>query len=297
MAPVASERWTTTSRLLFLSVGLAWGFNFLFIRVGLESASGLWLAFLRAAVGTAAILATLTALRGWGRLDRAGRRDALLLGLPNTAVFYALLFVALESILPGLGAVLTYTFPLWVALLSYPVLGHRLGVRHWLALGGGFAGVVLVAQVWPISPGALSPVPVLELLGAAIAWAVGTVVFQRRFGREEMLEANAYQLVGGTAALAVVVGLLDPLPGPTLTVPLVASLVWLGVLGTALAYSVWFYLLGRTRAATLSAYAFIVPVVALVGSVVFFGERLTPLQVLGVALVLVAIYGLGRAEG
>ncbi len=294
-ADVAEDGWSWSSRFLFLFVCVVWGFNFLFVRVGLSDATALWLALLRAAIGAGAAAVLLTAVRGWGRLDRAGRRDALLLGLPNTAAFYALLFVAIQSVLPGVAAVLTYTFPLWVALLSPAVLGHRLGVRQWLALGAGFLGVALVAQIASVSAGGLSLVPVLELLGSAVAWAVGTVVFQRRFDRAQMLEANAFQLVGGSVALLALVILLGPTPLPTFAPSLDISLVWLGILGTALAYSIWFDLLGRTRAATLSAYAFLVPVVALAGSVVFFGEHLGPLQVVGVALVLVSIYGLGRS--
>lgn len=294
-AVVAEDGWSWGSRFLFLFVCVVWGFNFLFVRVGLSYATALWLALLRAVIGAVAAAVLLTAVRGWGRLDRAGRRDAILLGLPNTAAFYALLFVAIQTVLPGVAAVLTYTFPLWVALLSPAVLGHRLGVRQWLALGTGFFGVALVAQVGSVSASGLSATPILELLGSAVAWAVGTVVFQRRFDRSQMLEANAFQLIGGSVALLAVVALLAPTPLPTFAPSLDISLVWLGILGTALAYSIWFDLLGRTRAATLSAYAFLVPVVALAGSVVFFGEHLGMLQVVGVGLVLASIYGLGRS--
>jgi probable blue pigment (indigoidine) exporter len=294
---MASVSWSWTTRFLFLFVGVVWGFNFLFIRVGLADASPLWLSLLRAAVGTAATAVVLTPLHAWHELDARGRRDALLLGIPNTMAFYALLFVALQSELPGIAAVLTYTFPLWVALLSPSVLGHRLGARHWVAVGAGFLGVGLISQPWSAAANGLALPPILETLGAAVAWATGTVLFQRRFPRNQMLEANAFQLIGGTAGLAVLVVLLAPTPYPTLTPDLGLSLIWLGVLGTALAYSIWFDLLGRTRAATLSAYAFLVPVVALVGSAVFFGEHLSPVQIAGVVLVLVSIYFIGRAEG
>ncbi len=292
---VARISWSWTTRFLFLFVGVVWGFNFLFIRVALADASPLWLSFLRAAVGAAATAVVITPFEGWHQLDVRGKRDALLLGIPNTMAFYALLFVAVESILPGVAAVLTYTFPLWVALLSPVVLGHRLGVRHWAAVGAGFLGVALISQAWSSVASQVSLVPVLEVLGAAVSWAIGTVVFQRRFPRHQMLEANAYQLIGGTVGLAILVAAFAPVPLPRASWTLGLSLVWLGVLGTALAYSIWFDLLGRTKAATLSAYAFIVPVVALLGSVVFFGERLSLFQLGGVGLILVSIYGIGRA--
>ncbi len=284
-----------TVRLLFLFLSVVWGLNFLFIRIGLDDASPLWLALLRAAVGAAATAVMLVPLHTWRELDARGRRDALLLGIPNTTLFYAFLFAALESVLPGVAAVLTYTFPLWVAVLSPFVLGHRLTIKHWGAVAGGFLGVVLIAHAWTVFTSGVSALAVLELLGAALSWALGTVLFQRRFRREEMLEANAFQLFGGTAGLAVLVVAFTPVPLPTWTGPLAATLLWTGVLGTTLAYSIWFWLLGRTRAATLSAYVFLVPVVALGASALFFGERLDVEQLGGVFLVLLSIYGIARA--
>jgi len=110
-----------------------------------------------------------------------------------------------------------------------------------------------------------------------------------------MLEANAFQVLGGAAALLAVLLLVAPTPVPRFTPALGITVVWMGVLGTAIAYSLWFTLLAETRAAKLSAYVFLVPVVALTASAVIFGERLSPLQFVGVGLVLLAIYAIGRA--
>jgi probable blue pigment (indigoidine) exporter len=239
-------------------------------------------------------VAVVTARGSWGVLDRAGRRDALLLGLPNTAAFFGLWFWAARFVTPGLAAVLIYTFPLWVALLSLPVLSQRLSSVQWGSVVVGFVGVGLISQLGLAGSSAVSLPAAAALLTAAIAWALATVLFQRRFRREEMMEANAFQLVGGSAGLAVAVLLLAPEPLPSPTWELLASVVWMGVLGTAAAYAIWFTLLGRTRASTLSAYTFLVPVVALAVSVALLGEKLSVAQVAGVGLVLASIYGIGR---
>ena len=281
--------------LLFFVIVVVWGFNYVFVNIGLANASPLWLASLRAGFGALTVLVVVTGLRQWNVLDARGRRDALLLGLPNTTLFFALWFVAAQHVLPGVAAVVIYTFPLWVALLSAPVLGYRLAARHWIAVAIGFAGVALISQIWQFAGGGTSVVPLLELVAAALAWALGTVLFQRRFRREEMPEANAFQLIGGAVGLLVVTLVAAPLPLPRFTPSLWASVLWMGVLGTAVAYAIWFMLLGRTQAAQLSAYVFLVPVVALAASAVVFGERLSAVQLIGVGLVLVSIYGIARA--
>ncbi len=294
---MASANWTWSTRALFLLIVLFWGLNYPFVVLGLDDANPLWLATFRAGVGALVVLAYVSSIRGWGRLDTAGRRDALLLGVPNTALFFGLWFLAAREIAPGLAAVIIYTFPLWVAILSVPVLQHRLKSGQWLALALGFGGVVLASQVWETRSSSASLMPIVELLAAAISWAVGTAVFQRRFPVSAIQEANAYQLIGGSVALLGATLIFTPHPLPTFTISFWLTVLWLGVLGTALAYVIWFWLLGRTEAATLAAYTFLVPVVALAASVTYFHESLSALQIAGVALVLVSIYGIASATG
>lgn len=281
----------------YLPIVVFWAFNYIFVEVGLQSASPLWLATLRAGVGALATLPIVSALGGWGALDRAGVRDALLLGLPNTALFFGLWFWAAQYVLPGIAAVLIYTFPLWVALLSRPVLGDALRGQHWLSIASGFVGVALISRVGSVGTSGSPWYAIVALLGAAVSWGLGTLLFQRRFRREEMTSANAYQLAGGATALLVATVVLAPVPLPRATAGLAAAVVWLGVLGTAFAYLLWARLLGQFRAATLSAYLFLVPVVTLSASAVIFGERLTALQIVGVVLVLVSIVGVGWTKG
>jgi len=278
----------------FVSVALIWGLNYLFVRDGLTLAAPLWLAALRAGVGAIGVGAFIL-LRSTPRtLDRPGRVAAILLGLPNTALFFGLWFAAARDVLPGETAVIVYTFPLWVAILAGPFLGDRPGLVGWAAIGVGFAGVVLISQPWDGGSGRLQLLPVAELLLGAMSWAIGTVLMQRRFRPTELLEANAYQLIGGAVALVVAAAVLEPSSLPAASPLLVADVLWLGLMGTAVAYTIWFYLLGRVPATSLSAFTFLVPVVALAASSVVYGERLDVVQVAGVLLVLGGIYASGR---
>jgi drug/metabolite transporter (DMT)-like permease len=293
---VEPRPWTWRTWALFGILAVAWGLNYPFVVVGLTASGPLWLAALRSAVGLAGTCVLVTALRGWGALDARGRRDAFLLGVPNTALFFGLWFAAAGSVPPGVASVVVYTFPLWVALLSAPVLGRPLGRWAWASVGVGFLGVAVIARFWLLVGHDVSPLPIVELLLAALSWGVGTVLFQRRFAAREILSATALQLAGGCVALAVAAILLTPTPLPRATVDLGLALLWMGLVGTAVAYSIWFTLLVRTPAAQVSAYLFLVPVVALVASAIAFHEGLGADQLVGVALVLVAIYGVGRSR-
>jgi drug/metabolite transporter (DMT)-like permease len=137
---------------------------------------------------------------------------------------------------------------------------------------------------------------VAELLAGAFSWAVGTVLIQRRFAGSELSEANGFQLAGGAAALLIVSAVFEMDQLPSLSWALAGTWLWLGLVGTSFAYGAWFWLLGRIPATRLSAYAFLVPVVALLASSIVFSERLAPVQLLGVGLVLVCLYAVGRSS-
>lgn len=285
-----------TAIILFLTMSTAWGVNYLFVVIGLNYATPLWLATLRAGVGALGVFAYLLIVQHRSVLSPRDRRDAMLLGLPNTAIFLGLWFVAAAQVPAGETAIVIYTFPLWVALLSPWVLGRRLTGRHWASVGVGFGGVILISQPWAVGAGAVSPVALGELLLAAISWAVGTVLYQRRFhGTLEMREANLYQVAGGAIALLAAAAVVDPASLPVPTAALGISVLWIGLFGTAYAYIAWYYLLARVHAATLSAYTFLVPLIALVAAALFFGERFTLAEVAGMGLVLASIYGIGTA--
>lgn len=296
MPRAVETRWSTRTWALFALMVLAWGFNYLFVAVGLRSGGPVWLATFRVGIGLAGMVVLVSLARGWGTLDSRGRRDAMLLGIPNTTLFFGLWFVAARSVPPGIASVVIYTFPFWVALLSAPVLGRPIGRTAWLAIATGFAGVALISQSWTLLSPGLSIWPIVELLAASVSWAAGTVLFQRRFRAPEILSASAYQLAGGLLGLLVVLLVTGVEPIPRFTPDFIASILWLGLVGTAGAYAIWFTLLGHTPAARISAYLFLVPLVALSASVLLLGERLAWAQAAGIGLVVLAIYGIGRAR-
>jgi len=291
---VPAARWTVGSGLLFALLVLAWGGNYLFVRVAELSVAPLWAAAFRAGIGALGLGVFLLAQPATGTFSAADRRDAMLLGLPNTGIFLALWFVAAPYVAPGEAAVVIYTFPLWVALFSPAILGARLAPTHWIGVVFGFTGVVLVSQPWLEGSGGLPVVPLLELLAAAILWAFATVGFQRRFAPSALARANGYQLLAGALFLLAASAVAGVATRPPAEVSFWVAVLWLGLYGTAFAYGVWFFLLRTHHASSLSAYSFLVPLTALALSVVFEGESVNVPQAFGVLAVVVGIYLVGR---
>jgi probable blue pigment (indigoidine) exporter len=292
MASPGPRNWVLAA--LFLAMVVAWGLNFIFVKIGLASSPPLWLAAFRALLGTAGVAVGVLAWRSEAQMTSRERRDALLLGVPTTGLFFGLWFSAASQIPPGETAVIVYTFPLWVVVLSFLLLSERAPRLAWASVVGGFLGVVLIEQPWNGASGRVPIIAIVELLVAAACWALGTVLLKARIPGPALRTANAYQLLSGTAVLWPAALIFEPHPVITASSGFIVSLLWLGLVGTSMANVVWFVLLERFPASTVSTWAFLVPIVALVASVAIFRETLDPIQLVGVTAVLLGAFVVAR---
>ncbi len=270
------------------------GLHYLFVWLGLMYSPPIWLAFFRALFGFIGAAVLLLALRVKGALTTKQKLTAMLLGVPGTALFFGLWFSGGTKVLPGLTSVIIYTFPLWMAFLSILVLKEK---PKPLKIGGvllGFFGVAL-ASLAGFSSLSLDAFGLVELAAAGFCFAFLNVAFKKFFKGEKMLHANVWQLAGSLLPLAVWAALSSPFQAIQWTPTLAGVILWIGVLGTAVTFFAWFWLLSRYNASSLGGYSFLSVVVAVVSSVFLFGEQMTPLQAVGTVAILASIYLVSKA--
>jgi drug/metabolite transporter (DMT)-like permease len=271
-----------TRRTLALLLGLSaiWGSSFLFIKLGVDELEPAVVALGRVAVG-AAILLPIAARRGGLALLRPHLPVLAVLGALNNAAPFWLLGFAETRIDSGLTAVIQAAAPIFTVLLavrldpSQRVTGIRL-----LGIGVGFVGVALLVGVQ--SGGQV--VGALAVLGAALCYSVSILVAGRRTAGIPPLHFAAGQLGFGTL-LAAPFGLLQ-LPDEAPEAKAVLAVVALGVLGSALAYVLYFALIAQAGASRAILVTYLVPAFALVYGAVFLDEAVTASALGGLALVL-----------
>ncbi len=274
---------------LFTCVVLVFGLNYIFVGFGLEYCSPIWLAFFRALFGVGGVIVLLLALRTQGYLSTQQKIVALLLGIPGTALFFGLWFSGGTRVLPGLTSVIIYTYPLWVVLLSALTLKEKPKPLKIVGVLLGFFGVALAAQRGFADLGS-NAVALAELAASAFCFAFLNVSMKRFFKGQQLLRANMWQLAGALLPLLVWATWSSPFSAIRWTPELLGILVWIGILGTAINFIIWFWLLSHYSASSLSGYSFLSVIVALISSIVLFGESITPLQAVGVAVIIAAVY-------
>jgi drug/metabolite transporter (DMT)-like permease len=265
-------------------LGVLWGLNWPAVRIALEEippwtlrAAGLLLAGL--------MLAGIALLRGRSLAVRRGHWLRLAAaGILSIAVFNVLLAFAQLAAATSRAAIVTFTMPIWAALLARVVLGERFRRSSIIGLGLGVAG--LAALGWPLLRAGELSIGLLYALMAGVSWAAGTVITKGFPTDAPPLAVAAWQLLIGAACAGAGMLIFEgwPSPRPFARATLLAFSYHV-LLAQALAYYLWFEVVPRVPAGTATLGTLMVPAVGVLGATLFLGERPTATDYLGLALV------------
>lgn len=207
------------------------------------------------------------------------------LGVLNIGAFFPLLFLAAYRLPGGVAAAVGAIQPLVAAGLAAILLGERFSAVNLLTGLMGVAGVTLLVLRNQVP---LDTLGVVAALGGALCMASG-VVLTKKWGRPvPLLAFTSWQLLAGGLVILPVMLVVEGLPSE-LTGRNIAGYLWLSMIGCALAYSVWFRGIGKLPVAATSVLALIAPVVAAIIGYLALDQTLTPLQLVGVAVILAAV--------
>jgi drug/metabolite transporter (DMT)-like permease len=232
-----------------------------------------------------AVLSTRRAVRP----TRAQLLSALLVGilLPGAN---AVVTVAEQEVPSGLAALLIASIPLWVLLMrraaGEPV--SRAGVGAVLV---GFAGVALLLRPGEQS-GDATVLGLAACVAAAVMWASGSFASPRiRLPPDPLVSTGWQMLLGGLVCVAA--GLLageagdvDPAAFSTRSV---VALAYLVVFGSWVAFTTYAWLLQNAPISKVATYAYVNPVVAIVLGWLVLDEVITPVTVVGAAIIVVSV--------
>ena len=209
----------------------------------------------------------------------------LVLGGLNIGVFQALLFVAAYRLPGGVAATTGAIQPLLVILFAWAILNNRPAKLSYVAAIAGFVGVGLLV----LGPGAaFDPIGIVAALGGACVMGLGTVLVKRWQPSVSLMVFTAWQLtIGGLMLLPL--ALIAEGPFEVVTRTNLWGFIYLGLIGTGLAYALWFRGIKKLSATAASYLGLLSPVVATLIGYFFLQETLTPIQLLGVAIVLVSV--------
>jgi drug/metabolite transporter (DMT)-like permease len=257
----------------FAALCVIWGIPYFLIKVAVSEVSPLVVAFARVALGAVILLPV-----AWrrGALGPARRHPWALLAfaLVEFAIPFAAISLGEQWISSSVTGILIATVPLCVVLLSRSFGVHEpLGLKRLVGLALGFVGVVTLLGFGGTS-GPLGWVGVLCMLVASLGYAVGPLIIQRHLSGLDSI--GPVSLCLSIAALVLAVPAFAALPPHAPSSAAIAAIVVLGILCTAVAMLLMFYLVSHAGASRATLITYVNPAVASLLGVGFLHERLGP---------------------
>ncbi len=255
----------------FAALCVIWGIPYFLIKVAVAEVPPLLIAWCRVALA-AGILLPIAWKRGALGSLRAHSAALCAFAFVEFAIPLAAIASGEQWISSSVAGILIATVPLWVVLLARSFGVHEgLGVRRMAGLALGFVGVVTLLGFGTIS-GPKGWAGVLCMLTSALGYAVGPLIIQRHLRELDAVGPLAACL--GLATVMLTLPAMGAMPSHWPSAAAVASLLVLGILCTAIAMLLMFYLVSHAGASRASLITYINPAVASLLGIGLLGEHL-----------------------
>ena len=272
--------------LMGIAFSLMWSSAFATARIIVAAAPPLMALSVRFLIsGLIAVIIARALGQSW-RLTRPLIRSVVIFGLCQNALYLGLNFVAMQSIEASLASIIASSMPLIVALLGWLWQGEKVGPMGVLGLCAGFVGVALIMG-GRVSGGADPAAIGLCVLGAT-ALAIATLTVRSVSSGGNLLMIVGLQMLVGSITLGVIAAFTETVqidPSLKLLLAFVYQLLIPGLAATVL----WFTLVARVGAVKASTFHFLNPFFGLMIAAALLGEKVLPLDMLGVAIAAMGI--------
>jgi drug/metabolite transporter (DMT)-like permease len=284
---------------MFLGVSAIWGASYLQIKIALDGLNASMVVFARVTLAAAILYFAVRALEDRDRAYRFARthpQRIVVLGLLTIALPFMLISYGETQISSGLTGILVAPGPLFVAMFA-PFLDptERVDRRGALGLLIGFAGVVVLVGLDTVHDlgqflGALA------VLGAAFSYGLGAMYAKIKLAGAGVPPIVMSFLSCLAASALTLIPAAVTLPGSSPDLGEIAAVVSLGVIGTALAFVLYYSLISETGAGRASLVGYTIPPIALVYGALLLDEEVTGAAIGGLVLILAGIALAGRTR-
>ena len=284
--------------IAYFLIYVVWGSTYYFIGVCLRDLPPFVLGAVRFSVAGGALLAVCR-WRGERLLNKKLVLKSAVCGIVLLFIDQAVIMFAQRFVSSSLVAIVASSTAVWIVLLDVPA--WRRNFKSLATVSGmllGFLGVALLYAEQLLTEGqngAHSEYGVLLLVGGCVSWACGTLYSKYGSSAEEEvggLAGAAWQLVSASVVFGLCAGVTDGFADvdlPFVSMSTWLSLAYLIIFGSLMAYTAYVWLLKVRPASEVATHAYVNPVVAVVLGAGLGGERVTAVQLAGLAVILLSL--------
>lgn len=236
----------------------------------------------------ALVLFVVMLVRG-GRLHPTPFRYTFAIALLQTCGMIGLAQWALVSGGAGKVAILSYTMPFWVVIMAALFLRERMRWLQYAAIVLAAAGLILVLQPWRLDIASLQSA--LLAIASGISWGASAIIAKRMYARHpeiDLLSLTSWQMLYAAIVMSII-ALMVPQQPVEWDPKVIFALAYSAILATALAWSLWLFVLRNLPASIASLSTLAVPVCGVLFSWWLLGENPGTVEGVGIVLIVLAL--------
>jgi drug/metabolite transporter (DMT)-like permease len=280
--------------MVFGALCFIWGSTWLAIKIGLEFLPPFLFAGIRFATATVGLLILTKMLHAHMPRNRSSWMVMLFLGIFQISLPYGLVFWAEQYVTSGLAAVLFATLPFFVVIFAHILVDEKLTKLKAIGVIASFVGLILIFWKDIAVPQGLtanfSLYGGLAVVGSAASGALANVVGKQHAEEIDPASNVLVQSLTGTVVLTSFGLVTEKNTVLSFAPTSVLAILYLGIVGSALAFVGMYWLLTKTTATNVSLITFITPILALILGWVVLQEVPDPNVGLGAMLILAGVY-------
>jgi drug/metabolite transporter (DMT)-like permease len=276
---------------IFVILCLIWGSTWLAIKVGLDGSPPFLGAGFRFTIASGFLFLLCAVFARAGFSFKRKWPMVLLAGISMYPLPYGLVYWGSQYVESGMAAVLFAIMPFIVALLAYLIIGtERLTAAKMAGMVVGFGGIILIFADNLNARGGLGIWGMAAIVFSSFFSSLATVLSKRHFNDINPLPLTAVQTAIGAVTLTGLGVLTESLSDYRTDVKTIGSLLYLGIMGTAAAFSLYLFLLKKMEATKLATIAFITPLVALLLGMAVRREKFDAMSIAGSLMVVGGVF-------
>lgn len=272
--------------ILFLLMSLFWAINYPLLKIAVHFENEFYVVFFRIFF---ALLLSIIIFPTSLRIGKSFKLHLKLfvISMLNIVGFMEFWFIGEMTETASVSSIIIYSYPVIIVLLSIFFLNEKVKIVNLSGIFLGLAGIVLIFSN-EMEINSLSGL--IFLILSAISWSFGTLIYKKYLNGIEPVKVNTMQFIYSLPVTFIIAILSGPFSVPGFNVPFLMITIYMGALGTAIAYFIYLYLYRKYPVSKISSFLFLIPTLSVILSILMLGESISIINLIGFAFVMIGIY-------
>lgn len=272
-------------------LSLIWGTSFLFIKILLSSMDPAMVVFGRCLFGSVILFLIMVVSKKTIKLGTLPWFKLFLVALTNNALPWLLISSSETKLSSGMASIINATTPIWTLVIGGLFFSSSLRKSQWVGILVGFIGIFILSdfRLGDIYSG--NVIGILLMTGATLCYGIGSHLSKKYLGHLSVLETSFFTLLLSTVISLLTVVFTTPQSLSTfIKLSTLGPFVGLGVLGSGIAYLLYYYLVKEGSAEFASLVTYLVPVSAIIWGTLLLKEEIHFSMIVGLLIIFTGVF-------